>query len=181
MSTISSQETDDAAAARRDVANSTAGTIANAAVAQQILDAFDAAFGLHPGFRPAHAKGLMCSGTFTPSAEAVKLTRAPQARIASTPVTVRFSNSTGLPNIPDNDPHAGPRGIAIRFDLGDHLHTDIIAHSADGFPVRTGEELGELLRAAAAAGAGRREAIGDFLAAHPEAKRFEEIPKPFPT
>src|SRR3954470_12496554 len=148
MSTISFEETGDATDARSAVPNRTPGAMTNAAAAQQILNAFDAVFGLHPGFRPAHAKGLMCSGTFTPSAEAVKLTRAPQARIASTPVTVRFSNSTGLPNIPDNDPHAGPRGIAIRFHLGDHLHTDIIAHSADGFPVRTGAELGELLRAA---------------------------------
>jgi len=32
-----------------------------------MLDAFDTLSGLHPGFRPAHAKGLMCSGTFTPS------------------------------------------------------------------------------------------------------------------
>jgi len=94
---------------------------------------------------------------------------------------VRFSNSTGLPNIPDNDPHAGPRGIAIRFHLGDHLHTDVVGHSADGFPVRTGEEFLELLRAAASAAAGRPEAIGAFIATHPEAKRFEEIPKPFPT
>ena len=23
--------------------------------------------GVHPGFRPAHAKGLMCIGTFSPS------------------------------------------------------------------------------------------------------------------
>ena len=43
------------------------GTIANPALAQELLDAIDALFGLHPGFRPAHAKGLMCSGTFTPS------------------------------------------------------------------------------------------------------------------
>jgi catalase len=181
MSTISSQKTGDADDARSDAPNRTPGTITNTTHAQQILDAFDAVFGLHPGFRPAHAKGLMCSGTFTPSAEAANLTRAPHARVAPTPVTVRFSNSTGLPNIPDNDPHAGPRGIAIRFHLGDHLHTDIVAHSADGFPVRTAEELAELLRAAAAAGAGQPEAVGDFLAAHPEAKRFEEIPKPFPT
>ena len=44
-----------------------AGTFTNLALAQQLLDATDAAFGLYPGFRPAHAKGLMCSGTFTPS------------------------------------------------------------------------------------------------------------------
>src|SRR5262249_36755590 len=80
------------------------GTLNNPVLAQQILDAFDAAFGLHPGFRPAHAKGLMCVGVFSPSPDAAKLTRAPHASRASTPVTVRFSNSTGLPNIPDNDP-----------------------------------------------------------------------------
>src|SRR5213593_1548601 len=60
------------------------GTITNPALAQQLLDALDALSGLHPGFRPAHAKGLMCSGTFTPSPEAVKLTRAPRAGKSST-------------------------------------------------------------------------------------------------
>src|SRR6266853_1554859 len=182
MSTISSQKTDDAADARSNIPNRTPGTITNATLAQQILDAFDAVFGLHPGFRPAHAKGLMCSGTFVPSAEAAKLTRAPHANRPSTPVTVRYSDSTGLPNIPDNDPaRSGPRGIAIRFHLNEHLHTDIVAHSFDGFPVRTGEEFLEFLRAAAAAGGGRPEVMGGFLAAHPNAKRFVEAPKPIPT
>ena len=74
---------------------------------------------------------------------------------------------------PDNDPaKSGPRGIAVRFHLADHVHTDIVAHSANGFPVRTGEEFLEFLRAAAAFGAGRPEALGGFLAAHPSAKRF---------
>jgi hypothetical protein len=68
MSTISSQKIGDATDARTDVPNRTLGTITSATRAQQILDAFDAVFGLHPSFRPAHAKGLMCSGTFTPSA-----------------------------------------------------------------------------------------------------------------
>jgi catalase len=154
----------------------------NPANAQQILDAFDAQSGVHPGFRPAHAKGLMCSGTFTPTPEAAKLTRAPHATRPSTPVTVRYSDSTGLPNIPDNDPaRSGPRGMAIRFHLGEHVHTDIVAHSTNGFPVRTGEEFLELIRAATAFGAGRPEALGSFLAAHPNAKRFIETPKPIPT
>jgi len=158
------------------------GTLANPVLAQQLLDAFDQLQGVHPGFRPAHAKGLMCSGVFTPSPAAAKLTRAPHANKPSTPVTVRYSDSTGLPNIPDNDPaRSGPRGIAIRFQLADHLHTDIVAHSYDGFPVRTGEEFLEFLRAAAAFGAGRPEAMGAFLAAHPNAKRFVEAPKPIPT
>jgi catalase len=158
------------------------GTIANPILTQQILDAFDQLQGVHPGFRPAHAKGLMCSGVFTPSPEAAKLTRAPHANRPSTPVTVRYSDSTGLPNIPDNDPgRSGPRGLAVRFHLDDHLHTDIIAHSFDGFPVRTGEEFLEFLQAAAAFGAGRPEKMGMFLASHPNAKRFVEAPKPIPT
>ena len=158
------------------------GTLTNPALAQQLLDALDALFGLHPGFRPAHAKGLMCAGMFTPSPEAAKLTRAPHASRPSTAVTVRYSNSTGLPTIPDNDPaRSGPRGIAIRFHLAEHVHTDIVAHSTSGFPVRTGEEFLAFLRAAAAAGAGHPEALGSFLAAHPNAKRFVETPKPIPT
>src|SRR5262245_16602759 len=158
------------------------GTLSNPVLAQKLLDAFDQVQGLHPGFRPAHAKGLMCSGMFVPSPEAAKLTRAPHAGRPSTPVTVRYSNSTGLPTVPDNDPaRSGPRGIAVRFHLADHVHTDIVAHSTNGFPVRTGEEFLQFLRAAAAFGAGRPEALGSFLATHPGAKRFAEAPKPVPT
>jgi catalase len=159
-----------------------AGTYTNLALAEQLRATLDTLSGLHPGFRPAHAKGLMCSGTFTPSPEATKLTRAPHAAQPSTPVTVRYSDSTGLPTVPDNDPQrSGPRGIAVRFQLGDHVHTDIVAHSTDGFPVRTGEEFLEFLRAAAAAGAGKPEALAAFLATHPSARRFVETPKPIPT
>ena len=160
----------------------TTGTITNPALAQKLLDALDATFGLHPGFRPAHAKGLMCSGMFTPSPEAAKLTRAPHASRPSTSVTVRYSDATGVPTIPDNDPaRSGPRGMAIRFHLAEHVHTDIVAQSTDGFPVRTGEEFLEFLHAVAAFGAGKPEALGSFLAAHPNAKRFVEAPKPIPT
>jgi catalase len=138
--------------------------------------------GVHPGFRPAHAKGLMCIGTFSPTPQAAGLTRAPHASRPATPMTARYSDSTGLPTIPDNDPaRSGPRGIAVRFHLADHVHTDIVAHSTNGFPVRTAEEFLEFLRAAAAFGAGKPEALGAFLAAHPNARRFVEAPKPIPT
>jgi len=157
------------------------GTIANPTLAQQLLDAFDALFGLHPGFRPAHAKGLMCSGRFTPSPEAAKLTGAPHASQPSTAVTVRYSDGTGLPTIPDNDPRSGAKGMAVRFHLGEHDHTDIVAHSTNGFPVRTGEEFLEFLRAAKAFASGQPEVFGSFLATHPNAKRFVETPKLIPT
>jgi catalase len=87
-----------------------AGKFTNLALAQQLLDATDAAFGLHPGFRAAHPNGLMWSGMFTPSPEAANLTRAPHASRPSTPVTVRYSSGGGVPTVPDNDPaRSGPR------------------------------------------------------------------------
>jgi catalase len=143
-------------------------------LANDLLAQFDTIFGLHPGFRPAHAKGLMLSGTFGPSPEARSLTRAPHVTSESTPVTVRFSNGTGLPLIPDNVPDSNPRGLAIRFHLADRVHTDIVSHSTDGFPTRTGQEFLDFLRAAA---------TGDpsaFLAAHPAALAFVQTPKPSP-
>jgi hypothetical protein len=39
-------------------------------LANDLLAQFDTIFGLHPGFRPAHAKGMMLSGTFARSPEA---------------------------------------------------------------------------------------------------------------
>jgi catalase len=143
-------------------------------LANELLKQLHAMFGVNPGFRAAHAKGMMLSGTFTPSREAVSITRAPHITRNSTPVSMRFSNGTGLPLIPDNVPDANPRGCAIRFHLADRVHTDIVSHSTDGFPVRTGQEFLEFLRAAAG---------GDpsaFIAAHPATRTFIETPKPSP-
>ena len=84
--------------------------------------------------------------------------------------------------MPDNDPNASPRGIAIRFHLAEHVHTDIIGHSVDGFPTRTAEELVEFLRAAYASGQGASHPtpIEVFLGTHPAALRFVQAPKPIP-
>jgi catalase len=152
------------------------------ALAQDLLQQFDTIFGLHPGFRPAHAKGTMLSGTFTPSAAAASLTRAPHLVNASTPVTVRFSNSTGVPIIPDNDPNAGPRGMAIRFHLGEHKHTDIVSHSTDGFPTHTGAEFLEFLKAIAASSSATSHPtpVEAFVSTHPAALAFVQAPKPVP-
>jgi catalase len=153
------------------------------ALSQDLLKQFDAIFGLHPGFRPAHARGVMLTGTFMPSSDATSLTRAPHITRNSTPVTVRFSSSTGLPQIPDNDPNANPRGLAIRFHLAEHEHTDIVSHSTDGFPTRTGQEFLEFLRAAASSDPSKPSPspIEVFLSSHPKALAFVQTPKPFPS
>ena len=155
------------------------------ALSRETIAVFDkASGGVHAGFRPAHAKGILLTGTFTPSSEAARLTRAPHLNRSSTPVTVRFSNFAGIPSLADNDPQgAGPRGFAVRFHLAEHVHTDIIGHSVDAFPVRTAEGLLEFLNALIATDpAGPHpNAIERFLGAHPAALAFVQAPKPVPT
>jgi catalase len=139
--------------------------------------------GIHPGFRPAHAKGILLTGVFKPSPEAASYTRAPHIQQDSTPVTVRFSDSTGIPTVPDNGQDASPRGCAIRFHLGEHAHTDIVAHSVDTFPARNAEGLLDFFNALIATDpAGPHpNAIEQFLGGHPAALRFVQTPKPIPT
>src|SRR5579863_5823621 len=152
------------------------------ALANEFLQVFDTMFGLHPGYRAAHAKGVMLAGAFTPATGATALTRAPHVARPETPVTVRFSNSTGLPELPDNVADANPRGLAIRFNLAEHVHTDIVSHSIDAFPTRDGYEFLEFLRAAMASGPGvpSPKPVEKFLGAHPAALAFVQAPKPFP-
>ena len=152
------------------------------ALAKDLLQVFDQMFGLHPGYRAAHAKGMMLSGTFTPAPGATRLTRAPHVTRESTPVTVRFSNGTGLPDLPDNVADANPRGFAIRFNLAEHVHTDIVSHAFDGFPTRDGYQFVEFLRAAMASGPDvpSPKPVEKFLGSHPAALAFVQAPKPFP-
>jgi catalase len=156
------------------------------ALASNLLAQFDQIFGMHPGFRPAHAKGMLLTGMFTPAASAREVTKAPHLQ-RQVPVTVRFSNSTGLPMLPDTDPNADPRGMAIRFHLAEHVHTDIVAHSTDGFPTRTGDEFLEMLKALATSDPNapsdpaKPKPIEVFLGSHPAAMRFVQTPKPAPS
>jgi catalase len=154
------------------------------ALSHELLQAFDTINGgEHSGFRPAHAKGILLSGTFKPSVDAASLTRAPHAR-KDTPVTVRLSDFAGIPTVPDyNTEIASPRGIAIRFNLGEHVHTDIVAHSVDAFPTRTAEEFLEFLRAVAASDPSKPHPneIEQFLTANPKALQFVQTPKPIPS
>ncbi|KAI1075738.1 catalase related protein [Whalleya microplaca] len=142
-----------------------------------IVDTLHSIFGPHPGYRPAHAKGVLLKGTFTPTSAAASLSKAPHFNAPSTPILARFSSSTGIPNLPDTDPNGNPRGFAIRFVLSAtprRAHTDIITHSVDGFPGSTGED------ALAFFSAVRDGSVAEYLAAHPKALAFVQLPKPTP-
>lgn len=150
---------------------------------QQMVDALHGVFGKHPNARAVHAKGIITEGTFIPSADAKKITKALQFKGGKTPITVRFSDFTGIPNISDTDGHSNPRGLAIKFHLNDGTETDIVAHSYNGFPVATTDEFKELLSALAANGSATTTPtpLDAFLGSHPIAKTFLTSQKPAST
>ena len=151
-------------------------------VPEQIVDTMNALFGKHPGFRSAHAKGIVCEGEFTPAASAATLSKAPHLQGKPVKVTVRFSDSTGIPDIPDGVPDAGPRGMAVRFHLPGGGSTDIVSNAFNGFAVATGEDFLAFLKAVAASGkdAPKPTPLEKFLAAHPKAMKVVTAPKPVP-
>jgi catalase len=127
--------------------------------------------GIHPGLRFTHTKGLVAMGTFTPAPEAKTLSRAAHLQNTPVPVTVRFSDGTGMPNIPDNDPNASPHGMSIRFMLPGGTYTDIVANSHNGFFVGTGPDFLAMLTAIASTtpASPHPSPIEKFLGTHPAA------------
>jgi catalase len=158
------------------------GPASQKSLAEQLVDAFNAVFGVHPGLRANHPKGVVLEGTFTPSSSAPSLTKAAhlQKRKAPIPVTVRFSAGSGLPTVPDTNDM--PRGMAVKFALPDGTKTDLVVLSFNGFPVATAEEFRDFLLAVAASGpdAPKPTELENFLGGHPAAKTFVETPKPPP-
>jgi catalase len=69
---------------------------------------------VHPGFRANHAKGIMTEGTFKASAAAASLSKAAIFSGDAIPITVRFSDSTGILGLPNGASGAKPSGMAIK-------------------------------------------------------------------
>ncbi|KAJ4334422.1 hypothetical protein N0V87_006856 [Didymella glomerata] len=170
---------------------------------KDLVDEMQRLFGKHSGYRTTHAKGLLVEGTFTPTEQAKSLSIACHFNQASTPVIARFSVGGGIPHIPDVDDGATPKGLAIRFLVDEHTHTDLVTHTFNGFATRTGEDFLAFLqvfrtfqttkaaldKAKAARGDTSKEeaafkaATGpfqSFLATHPSAATFVQSPKPNP-
>lgn len=84
-------------------------------------------------------------------------------------VTVWFSDSTGLPTLPDGSGPANPHGMSIRFQPADGASLDVVTNSLAFFPVATGEEFLALLQALAASGpdAAKPTKAEQFISTHP--------------
>ena len=140
-------------------------------LARRAVDAVCAIGGDHPGFRAVHAKGTLCAATFTPSADASRLSRAAHFDGDAVRAHVRFSNGSGDPNAPDFEPREG-RGMATKFYLHDGTTTDVVAINLPAFFVSTVDGFLDFCRARVpdpSTGEPDPAAIGAFLEQHPEA------------
>jgi catalase len=141
-----------------------------ATLPEQIVDAIHDIGGRHENTRAVHAKGILCSGTFTASPEAAALTRAAHMQGEQVRVTARFSNGGGDPATPDSAKDG--RGLAVKLYLDDGSRTDLVAITLPRFFVRTPEDFLEFTRARKPdpeTGQPDMQKLGAFLEAHPEA------------
>lgn len=145
----------------------------DASTADQTIEVMQKLFGQHPGNRVNHAKGIVVEGSFAPSEAGARLSRAAMFRSGTVPVVARFSDATGVPTIPDNAAPARPNGIAVRFDGPGGDQMDMVLNTLPFFPVATGEQFLEMLRAAAESGpdAPKPTAMDRFRERYPGATR----------
>jgi catalase len=167
------------------IALTVAALLPAAATAQDVdgaalVDALHSAFGKR-GVRAVHSKGLVLEGRFVPTAEAKALSFA-SLFAGPVPVIARFSDFTGIPDIPDTDGLANPRGLALKFRLPNGGETSIVTHSFNGFPAATSAEFAALLRTLKDSGADapKPTPLDKFLDGHPAAKTFLTTQKPAP-
>ena len=159
------------------------GSAASPKVIDQLVETMRTLAGPHPGFRPVHAKGIVCSGTFRASAGARAVSRALHLQGQAVTTVLRFSNSSGDPDIHDGIPNA--RALAVKFQLPDGKNADILALHIEGFPARTPDEFLAFLRAQLpdpATGKPAPDAVPRFLDSHPATRAFIErlMQKPVP-
>jgi catalase len=159
---------------------STAAIADNPPLPTQIVDLANKVDGVHPGFRAFHAKGIVVKGTFKASAAAARLSSAAIFNGSRIPVTVRYSDGSGMPTVPDGSP-AMPRGFAVKYHLPDGRDTDMVTNSFKFFPVGTGEEFRDLLEAISESPpkAPKPTKLDQFFGSHPNAlKAIGSLPIP---
>jgi catalase len=154
---------------------------ATPSTAVQTVDIMNKLWGRHPGMRANHAKGVVVTGSFTPSKQAARLSKANIFAQSNVPITVRFSDSTGLPTLADGAGPANPHGMAIQFHPTGGPPVDVVTNSLAFFPVATGEEFLDLLQALSVSGPGAAKptAADTFIASHPSVpKAFGSVSTP---
>ena len=101
----------------------------SADLSEELVTSLGASYGVHPGHRAAHAKGVLCAAAFTPDPGAVTISRAPHFQGSGVRAHVRFSNGSGDPAAADAARDG--RGMACKFYLDDGATTDLVASDGE--------------------------------------------------
>lgn len=81
--------------------------------ADAVTTALENAYGVHPGRRRNHTKGLCALGTCAGMGDATAYSRSALFSGSQVPVVARVSIAGGDPTVPDAD--RSPRGMALEF------------------------------------------------------------------
>jgi len=139
--------------------------------------------GPHEGMRSVHAKGVVLKGDFYPDESASRISKAEHFNNDdATPIVVRFSNGTGIPDIADNDPRGIIKGMAVRFSLEDDEYTDLVLSSVPRFPASTPKEFLQFMTAVKKSANSEESPtpLKKYIQENPAAKAFADYPKPVP-
>jgi catalase len=109
-------------------------------LSRRLYDALIADFPGHaPGTRPVHAVGIGAVGHFVPSDAARNFSFAEHFQGEKIDVTVRFSNSSGLPV--EDDEAVDVRGMATKFHLKGDRTVDLIMNTLPVFFSRSPQDF----------------------------------------
>ena len=147
----------------------------------RFADGFQEVFGVHPGFRRNHAKGVCVGGYFESNGQGARLSKASVFEPGRVAVTGRFSLAGGQPFAADGP--AAVRGFGLRFEPrhGGQWRTAMV--DIPVFAVGTPEGFYDQLLASKidpATGKPDPAKMTAFLAAHPETVRAITIIKAKP-
>jgi catalase len=134
-----------------------------------MINTFETANGLHPGFRRNHAKGVCVTGYFEGNGNGVTLSKSVVFAPGRVPVIGRFAFGGGLPYIAD-DVHT-VRSMAILFKLPDGEEWRSAMINIPVFPFNSAQGFYDQLTASIpdpATGKPDPDKLKAFLAKHPE-------------
>jgi catalase len=142
----------------------------------RVVNQFEAANGVHAGFRRNHSKGVCFSGWFDSSGAGQRLSKAQVFQPGRTPVFGRFALAGGQPFIADGP--TAVRSMAVNFALG---NGEIWRMGMNGIPVFSVHNLQDLYDQLGAATPDPKTGKPDpvrmkaFFASHPATARAMHV------
>jgi catalase len=147
--------------------------------ATQVVDQQEADFGVHPGQRRNHTKGVCAAGEFVGTKEAERYSRSALFSGKPIPVVARFSVAGGNPNVPDTAPTPA-RGMALEFRLPSEKLQHITMINTPMFGAKEPKTFFDALVATKpdpATGKPDPKKVKAFLDSHPDARAQTEYLK----